>query len=328
MGRARFPAGEAREEPAAATAGRSSWPRSRWATPTRSSSTRRPTTWCARSGPAIEMDPRFPERTNVEFVRAEGPSELTMRVWERGVGETLACGTGACAAAVAGVRLGGLTSPVTVHLAGGDLEIAVDDDLEVTMTGPAAGDLPGRAVARPGARAGGALSARTVGAERLRRLPPYLFAQIEQKIAAKKAEGVDIISLGIGDPDTPTAGLVVDVMREQVGRPDTHQYPSNRGRQSYRDAVAEFYADPLRGRPSIRRPRSSRRWAPRRPSPTSTWPSWTRATSRWRATPATRSTPPARCWPARSRCRCRCWPSSASSPTSRRSRPTWPRAPG
>ena len=88
-------------------------------------------------GPQIEVDPRFPQRTNVEFVRAEGPSELTMRVWERGVGETLACGTGACAAAVAGVRLGGLTSPVTVHLIGGDLEIAVDDDLEVTMTGPA-----------------------------------------------------------------------------------------------------------------------------------------------------------------------------------------------
>ena len=88
-------------------------------------------------GPSIEVAPRFPDRTNVEFVRREGPSELTMRVWERGVGETLACGTGACAAAVAGVRLGGLTSPVTVHLAGGDLVIAVDDDLEVTMTGPA-----------------------------------------------------------------------------------------------------------------------------------------------------------------------------------------------
>ncbi len=88
-------------------------------------------------GPAIETAARFPERTNVEFVRAEGPSEITMRVWERGVGETLACGTGACAAAVAAVRLGGLRSPLTVHLAGGDLEIAVDDDLEVTMTGPA-----------------------------------------------------------------------------------------------------------------------------------------------------------------------------------------------
>jgi diaminopimelate epimerase len=88
-------------------------------------------------GPVIEVDPRFPDRTNVEFVRSDGPSELTMRVWERGVGETLACGTGACAAAVAGVRLGGLTSPVTVHLLGGDLLIDVGDDLEVTMTGPA-----------------------------------------------------------------------------------------------------------------------------------------------------------------------------------------------
>ncbi len=88
-------------------------------------------------GPVIEVDRRFPGRTNVEFVRTDGPSELTMRVWERGVGETLACGTGACAAAVAGVRLAGLVSPVTVHLLGGDLVIAVDDDLEVTMTGPA-----------------------------------------------------------------------------------------------------------------------------------------------------------------------------------------------
>jgi diaminopimelate epimerase len=88
-------------------------------------------------GPPLEVAPRFPERTNVEFVRTEGPGEITMRVWERGVGETLACGTGACAAAVAAVRLGGMPSPVTVHLAGGDLEIAVDHELEVTMTGPA-----------------------------------------------------------------------------------------------------------------------------------------------------------------------------------------------
>jgi len=81
-----------------------------------------------------------------------------------------------------------------------------------------------------------------VGAERLRRLPPYLFAQIERKIAEKRAAGVDVISLGIGDPDTPTPSLVVDAMREQVGRPDTHQYPSNRGRASFREAVAGFYA--------------------------------------------------------------------------------------
>ncbi len=88
-------------------------------------------------GPLIEVNARFPNRTNVEFIRSDGPGELTMRVWERGVGETMACGTGACAAAVAAVRLSGMTSPVTVHLAGGDLDIAVDDDLEVTMTGPA-----------------------------------------------------------------------------------------------------------------------------------------------------------------------------------------------
>lgn len=83
---------------------------------------------------------------------------------------------------------------------------------------------------------------RPAGAARLGLLPPYLFAQIEQKIAAKKAAGVDIISLGIGDPDTPTPGFIVETMREQVARPDTHQYPSNRGRQSYRDALASFYA--------------------------------------------------------------------------------------
>ncbi len=88
-------------------------------------------------GPLVEVAERFPDRTNVEFIRREGPSEITMRVWERGAGVTMACGTGACAAAVAGVVLNGLESPVTVHLAGGDLLIAVDDDLRVTMTGPA-----------------------------------------------------------------------------------------------------------------------------------------------------------------------------------------------
>ena len=136
MGRARFPAGEGREELrvdglavelAEVSMGN---PHAIIEHPD-------PEQVVRRLGPAIEVAERFPERTNVEFVRADGPSELTMRVWERGVGETLACGTGACAAAVAAVRLAGLRSPVTVHLAGGDLEIAVDDDLEVTMTGPA-----------------------------------------------------------------------------------------------------------------------------------------------------------------------------------------------
>ena len=90
-----------------------------------------------QAGPGIENHPRFPDRTNVEFIRLDGASEITMRVWERGVGETMACGTGACASAVAAVRLAGRRPPVTVHLAGGDLEIDVDEDLGVTMTGPA-----------------------------------------------------------------------------------------------------------------------------------------------------------------------------------------------
>lgn len=81
-----------------------------------------------------------------------------------------------------------------------------------------------------------------MGAARLRQLPPYLFAQLERKIADKRAEGVDIISLGIGDPDTPTPDLVVQAMREHVGRADTHRYPSNRGRASFREGIAAFYA--------------------------------------------------------------------------------------
>jgi diaminopimelate epimerase len=88
-------------------------------------------------GPELEAHARFPDRTNVEFVRRDGPSELTMRVWERGVGETLSCGTGACASAVAAVVRSGAPSPITVHLAGGTLLISVGPGLEVAMTGPA-----------------------------------------------------------------------------------------------------------------------------------------------------------------------------------------------
>src|SRR3954468_116464 len=77
---------------------------------------------------------------------------------------------------------------------------------------------------------------------RLDRLPPYLFAELERKIAEKKAAGVDVISLGIGDPDTPTPELVIDALAEGAGDPGTHQYPSNRGRAECREAVSSFYA--------------------------------------------------------------------------------------
>ena len=77
--------------------------------------------------------------------------------------------------------------------------------------------------------------------KRLEKIPPYLFAQLEQKIADKKAQGIDVISLGIGDPDTPTPGLVVDALAQAARDPGTHQYPSNRGRQELRESVARFY---------------------------------------------------------------------------------------
>src|SRR5436305_11219610 len=78
--------------------------------------------------------------------------------------------------------------------------------------------------------------------KRLDRLPPYLFARLERRIAEKRAEGVDVISLGIGDPDTPTPQLVVDALGDAVRDPGTHQYPSNRGRPEFRNAVASFYS--------------------------------------------------------------------------------------
>jgi len=78
--------------------------------------------------------------------------------------------------------------------------------------------------------------------ERLGRIPPYLFAELERKIAAKRAAGVDVISLGIGDPDTPTNTAVVEALAAAARDPGTHQYPSNRGRAEFREAVARFYS--------------------------------------------------------------------------------------
>jgi LL-diaminopimelate aminotransferase len=76
---------------------------------------------------------------------------------------------------------------------------------------------------------------------RLDRLPPYLFAELERKVAEKRAAGVDVISLGIGDPDTPTPEVVVEALAAAGRDPGTHRYPSNRGRPEYREAFARFY---------------------------------------------------------------------------------------
>ena len=76
---------------------------------------------------------------------------------------------------------------------------------------------------------------------RLERIPPYLFAELERKIAAKRAAGIDVISLGIGDPDMPTYAPIVQAAQRAVADPGTHRYPSNRGRAEFREAVAAFY---------------------------------------------------------------------------------------
>src|SRR5918997_1110682 len=76
---------------------------------------------------------------------------------------------------------------------------------------------------------------------RLDRLPPYLFAELERKIAEKQAAGVDVISLGIGDPDTPTPEPVVEELGRAAADPGTQRYPSNRGRPELRESFARFY---------------------------------------------------------------------------------------
>ena len=92
-----------------------------------------------RMGPHFENHPIFPDRVNTEFVRVIDDQTLQMRVWERGSGETFACGTGACATVVAAV-LNGICktdTPITVQLRGGNLKIVCDKDMRVFMTGPA-----------------------------------------------------------------------------------------------------------------------------------------------------------------------------------------------
>jgi LL-diaminopimelate aminotransferase len=79
-------------------------------------------------------------------------------------------------------------------------------------------------------------------AARIRSLPPYLFADLDKKVAAKQAAGTDVISLGIGDPDLPTPRHVVEALREAVEDPTTHQYPSYYGLPAFRLAIARFYA--------------------------------------------------------------------------------------
>jgi LL-diaminopimelate aminotransferase len=76
---------------------------------------------------------------------------------------------------------------------------------------------------------------------RLEAIPPYKFQELEQQIADKRAAGIDVISLGIGDPDEPTYPHIVEAMQQAVANPAYHQYPSNRGREEFRQGLSEFY---------------------------------------------------------------------------------------
>jgi diaminopimelate epimerase len=92
------------------------------------------TTRVTQHGPHLETDPRFPHRTNVEFIAVAGKDELTMRVWERGVGETLSCGTGVCASAAVAHRRGMVGEHVTVRVRGGTHEVDLAET--VRLRGP------------------------------------------------------------------------------------------------------------------------------------------------------------------------------------------------
>ncbi|OED39131.1 diaminopimelate epimerase [Chromatiales bacterium (ex Bugula neritina AB1)] len=98
-----------------------------------------------RLGPLLERHERFPNRVNAGFMQVLSKSEVNLRVFERGVGETLACGTGACAAVATGIRQGILDERVVVHLTGGDLVVNwSDDNVPISMTGPCATVFEGR----------------------------------------------------------------------------------------------------------------------------------------------------------------------------------------
>jgi len=90
-----------------------------------------------RLGPQLETHSRFPERTNVQLVQVDGPSELTVLVWERGAGETSASGSSAVAAAAAAVTNGWCASPVQVRMPGGELRVELDEENRITLVGPA-----------------------------------------------------------------------------------------------------------------------------------------------------------------------------------------------
>ena len=266
----------------------------------------------AFQGPLLEHHEWFPQRANIEVWRPLADGSVEMRVWERGVGETPACGTGACAVAVSAVLDGLAHSPVTVRLPGGSLEVAVgarprDPHDGSGRAARGARRCEVRAPARPGARVpDGAAQPPDRGAPRGRPRRD-LARRRRSRPAAERGR-----ARGAG---------ARRAARRRGALPDQPR-PARAARGG-----GALLRHAVRRRRSTRRPRWCRCSAPRRGSRTSRWRSSTPATSRSWPIPATRSTSAGRCWRAPSRTACRCCRSSASSPTSAPCRPACATAP-
>ena len=182
-------------------------------------------------GPQVENHALFPNRTNVDFVEVRDRERLVVRVWERGVGETLACGTGACASLVASKLNQKCGDRATVIVPGGPLEVRWEEG-SVFLTGPARHVYDGM-IEVDGVKM--RLS------RRLERIPPYLFVEVDRKIAEKEAAGVDVISFGVGDPDIPTPESIIETLAAQSRNPEHHRYPSYFGLVEFRKAVSDWF---------------------------------------------------------------------------------------
>src|SRR5207302_9635580 len=95
----------------------------------------------------------------------------------------------------------------------------------------------------PQVHRGRIVSKTVAGAKRLGRIPPYLFAEIDRKVQEKKRAGIDVISLGIGDPDLPTPGRIVSVLQETAADPANHRYASYFGLSELRESIARWYSE-------------------------------------------------------------------------------------
>ena len=161
--------------------------------------------------------------------RSRARARLGARRWD-----TLACGTGACAIGVAAVLAGASDGRTTCSLPGGDLEIEWDGRGEVYLSGPATEVFQRRMARQPSAgyacrRCAGRPLRRCSSHSAFRSCRPTCSRRSASKIAEKRAEGVDVISFGIGDPDLPTPPHVIEALKQAADVPANHRYPETEG---------------------------------------------------------------------------------------------------